>query len=156
MMDIEIPGFRTLRLSHLVLDFNGTLAHDGRLIHGVTERILALGRRLEVHILTADTFGRVQEAVAGAKCTHSIIPHSREAEAKLQYIQNLGFETTACIGNGRNDRLMLKEAALGVAVIQGEGASLEAILAADVVTSNILDALDLLLNPLRLKATLRS
>lgn len=51
------------------------------------------------------------------------------------------------MGNGRNDRLMLKNAALGVAVIQAEGGAIDAVLAADIVVGNILDALDLLLHP---------
>ena len=60
------------------------------------------------------------------------------------------------VGNGRNDRLMLKEAALGIAVLQAEGAAAEALLAADVVAPDILAALDLLLAPEGLIATLRS
>ncbi len=156
MLELEIPGYRTLRLSHLVLDFNGTLACDGRLMDGVRERISALSQHLEVHVLTADTFGRVREAVADMNCNLAVIPRKHEAEAKFQFVRNLGLECTACIGNGRNDRLMLKGAAVGIAVLQVEGASTEAMLSADVVTSNILDALDLLLNPLRLTATLRS
>jgi soluble P-type ATPase len=156
MMELDIPGYRRLGLSHLVLDFNGTLACDGRLIEGVRERVLALGQQLEVHILTADTFGRAGKEMEGMGCTISIIPRKQEAEAKFQYIQKLGTEETVCVGNGRNDRFMLKGAAIGIAVVQAEGASIEAILSADVVTSSILDALDLLLKPLRLTATLRS
>ena len=60
------------------------------------------------------------------------------------------------VGNGRNDRLMLKEAALGIALLQAEGAAGEALLAADVVAPDILAALDLLLAPDGLIATLRS
>jgi soluble P-type ATPase len=60
------------------------------------------------------------------------------------------------LGNGRNDRLMLKEAALGIALLQAEGAAVEALLAADVVAPDILVALDLLLAPDGLIATLRS
>lgn len=40
MIEIEIPGGETLRLEHLVLDFSGTLARDGRLLPGVRERLL--------------------------------------------------------------------------------------------------------------------
>jgi soluble P-type ATPase len=156
MLEVNIPGYGNLRLAHLVLDFNGTLARDGRLIDGVSQRLLALRDRLEIHVLTADTFGRVGSEIDGMGCTLSIIPGKSEAEEKLQYIQSLGTELTLCIGNGRNDRLMLKAAALGIAVIQVEGGAVEAILSADAVTLSILDALDLLLNPLRLTATLRS
>ena len=59
------------------------------------------------------------------------------------------------MGNGRNDRLMLQTAALGVAVCQAEGAAVPTMLAADVMGSDIQDALDLLIHPLRLVATLR-
>jgi soluble P-type ATPase len=155
MLEIDIPGFKVLKLSHLVLDFNGTLACDGHLIEGVREKVRALHEHLEIHVLTADTFGRVGAEIDGLGCILSVIPKQREAEAKLQYIQKLGAEATACIGNGRNDRLMLESAALGIAVIQAEGASTDAILSADAATTSILDALDLLQKPLRLTATLR-
>jgi soluble P-type ATPase len=68
----------------------------------------------------------------------------------------LGETQTAAVGNGRNDRLMLKEAALGIVVVQTEGTAVEAMSAADLLVPGILEALDLLLFPRRLKATLRS
>jgi soluble P-type ATPase len=60
------------------------------------------------------------------------------------------------MGNGKNDCLMPTASALGVAVIQGEGASFETLASADVVCTDIRFALSLLNNPLRLIATLRS
>jgi soluble P-type ATPase len=51
--------------------------------------------------------------------------------------------------------MMLGAAALGIGVVQTEGASVEALNAAKVVALCIHDALQLLLNPLRLAATLR-
>lgn len=157
MLEIQIPGLkRPLHLSHLVLDYNGTIACDGDLIAGVRDRLEKLSAHLEVHILTADTFGSVREALAGIPCRISIIPRKEQARAKLSYVERLGLDCSVCVGNGRNDRLMLKEAALGIAVMQAEGAAVEAILGADVVITDILDALDLLLHPLRLTATLRS
>lgn len=51
---------------------------------------------------------------------------------------------------------MLKASALGIAIILGEGVATETLLASDVVCTSIIDALDLLRNPLRLTATLRS
>ncbi len=155
-MEVIIPGYTPLRLGHLALDFNGTLALDGRLIHGARERLAALSELLEIHVLTADTFGAVESELQGTGCSLVVIPRNREAESKFQYIQKLGPETTAAVGNGRNDRLMLEAAAVGIAVIQTEGASVQAIQSADVVTTSILDALDLFLYPLRLTATLRS
>jgi soluble P-type ATPase len=75
---------------------------------------------------------------------------------KLLYVKDLGFDRTVCIGNGRNDRMMLKEAALGIAVILNEGACVVTLLSADVVCTSIVSALELLIYPLRLTATLRS
>ena len=37
MIEIDVPGFGALRLEHLVLDYNGTLACDGMLLEGVHE-----------------------------------------------------------------------------------------------------------------------
>lgn len=157
MLQIHIPGDeRSMDLSHLVLDYNGTVACDGELISGVKERLETLSAHLEIHILTADTFGSVHETLAGISCRLSIIPREEQAQAKLRYVDQLGLASSVCVGNGRNDELMLREAVLGIAVVQTEGAAMSAILAADVVTFSILDALDLLLHPLRLMATLRS
>jgi soluble P-type ATPase len=50
---------------------------------------------------------------------------------------------------------MIQSAAIGIAVMGREGLSQEALQAADLVVPSILDALDLLLNPRRLVATLR-
>ena len=80
----------------------------------------------------------------------------RQDRAKDDYVRRLGAARTACVGNGRNDRLMLRAARLGIAVVQREGAASEALRAADVVAFSVSDALDLLLRPLRLTATLRA
>lgn len=156
MLELFVPGFKDLRLDHLVLDYNGTLACDGRPLEGVQHRVEALSANLKIHILTADTFGTVQGQVAEWPCRVAVIPRDQEAEAKARYIKSLGADQTITVGNGRNDRLMLRDAALGIAVVQIEGAALEALLSADLVVPGILEALDLLLHPQRLKATLRS
>ncbi len=155
MLEINLPGAQPLRLSHLILDYNGTLAADGSLLPGVAERLEILAKRLEIHILTADTFGSVRNQVAHLPVQLAVIPPGQQAQAKAAYLEKLGPADAAAIGNGRNDALMLKEAALGIAVIQTEGAATAALLAAEVATSGIVDALDLLLHPDRLKATLR-
>jgi soluble P-type ATPase len=155
MLDINIPGAQPLRLSYLILDYNGTLARDGSLLEGVAERLEILAKHIEIHIVTADTFRSVRTQVAHLPVQVAVIPPEQQAQAKAAYIENLGPANSVTIGNGRNDALMLQQAALGIAVMQTEGAATAALLAADVVTSGIVDALDLLLQPDRLKATLR-
>jgi soluble P-type ATPase len=156
MLEIDIPGYRVLRLAHLVLDYNGTLACDGELLDGVRERLATLAGMLQLHILTADTFGKARAQLVDVPCDLSILPAEDQDRRKLEYIQRLGPETTVCVGNGRNDRLMLQEAGLGIVVVQAEGAAVQTVLAADVLAPDVLAALDLLTHPLRLVATLRS
>jgi len=156
MLEINIPGAKPLLLTHLILDYNGTLAGDGSILPGVAERLATLADHLEIHIVTADTFGSVRAQVAGLPVQLAVIPPDNQAQSKAAYLDNLGPANSAAIGNGRNDALMLKQAALGIAIVQTEGAATAALLAADVVTPGIIEALDLLLSPDRLKATLRS
>jgi soluble P-type ATPase len=156
MLEIAIPGAESLRLDYLVADFNGTLAVDGALLPGVAEACANLSQKLEVHVLTADTFGLARQALAGIPCTISILSAAGQDLAKLRYVELLGADHCVCLGNGRNDRLMLAAAALGIAVIQGEGAAVETLVAAKVAVPDIGVALGLLLNPGRLVATLRA
>ena len=152
---VDIPGFGALRIAHLALDFNGTLAVDGKLLPGVKRRIAMLSGRLRIHVLTADTFGRARAELRGLRCQLVVLGRGQQDRAKAAYVRRLVAARTACIGNGRNDRLMLRTAALGIAVVQAEGAAPATILASDVVVGDVRDALDLLLEPLRLVATLR-
>ena len=156
MIEIDIPGNKILQLEHLVLDYNGTIAFDGALIDGVKKCLTELSQMLTVHVITADTFGSVKKALEDIHCKLAVIPLDRQDVAKLEYLKSLGCEQTVSMGNGVNDRLMLKASALGVAVIQGEGAAFETLASADVVCTDILSALSLLIHPLRLMATLRS
>ena len=155
MMEVVIPYYKTLSLKHLVMDYNGTLAQDGILLDGVRERLLSLSAQLDLHVVTADTFGIARSQLDGLPCELVILQGEGQAQAKQSYVRRLGAEKVAAIGNGRNDRLMLESAALAVAVIQGEGAAVETCLAADVVVPGMPAALDLLLFPRRLVATLR-
>ena len=156
MISVDIPGWGPIRLAHIVLDYNGTLAVDGILVPGVAERLQRLSADLEVHVLTADTFGKVHEGMRGIPGRVSILPPGAQDRGKLDYVKALGVQQVCAVGNGRNDRLMLEAAALGLAVVLGEGASSATLAAADAVCLSIADALDLLIHPLRLTATLRS
>jgi P-type E1-E2 ATPase len=156
MLRVSIPGWGTVQAAHLVLDYNGTLACDGRMLPGVRARLRRLRERVRVHVVTADTFGKARSDVDGIGLELVILGEPQQDRAKAAYVRRLGSSRTACIGNGRNDRLMLKSAALGIAVIQAEGAAAAALAAADIVVTDVRDALDLFLNPLRLVAGLRS
>lgn len=142
-------------MKNIVLDFNGTIALDGNLIPGVQERLNSLADSLAIYILTADTYGTVLSACSSINGKVIVLKETIGSGEKLKFIQMLGARETAAIGNGANDVLMLKEAALGITVAGPEGASVKALMAADVAVKDINDGLGLLLNPNRLVATLR-
>lgn len=156
MIEIDIPGYKKLRLAYLVMDYNGTLACDGEPLPGVQEMLGALAGKIEAHVVTADTFGKVRSGLAGVPCKITVLPKDDQDLGKRDYIRRLGAAQVAAVGNGRNDRLMLKAAGLGIAVILQEGTCAETVRAADVVCTSIRSALELLSHPLRLVATLRS
>jgi soluble P-type ATPase len=114
-----------------------------------------LAASLQIHVLTADTFGSAARELNDLPCKVTIISKEGQDLAKRDYIQKLNPQTCVCFGNGRNDKEMLRSAALGIAVIQREGASAESLFNAKVVCTNIVDAIELLENPKRLTATLR-
>lgn len=152
-IQIEIPGRGLVVLHHAVFDINGTLTVDGQLIEGVDALIAELKQRVEVHLLTADTFGA--GAAIGARlgvASHHITGGGAE---KARIVRELGAAHVAAIGNGANDAPMFNEAALAIAVLGEEGLSVEALQAADVAAQRIHDAIRLLLTPKRLVATLR-
>jgi P-type E1-E2 ATPase len=155
MIEIDVPGRGVYCIAHLVLDVNGTIVVAGELVEGVKPRVDELRDLLEVYMLTADTRGRqgaIDEAL-GFEGTR-IAPQGETAQ-KATFVQDLGGDNVCAIGNGANDAHMLSEAGLAIAVLGGEGLALETLNAADVVAPHINAALDLLLNPLRLVATLR-
>jgi len=156
MIAIDIPGRGSYEFVRLVVDVNGTLAEDGELIPGVKERLARLQRDVEILMITADTHGQ-QQAIDRQLDLEAIRTEDGKPEAwqKSEVVRRLGSDSTVAIGNGANDALMLEEAALGIAVIGPEGASAAILHSADVVTRSILDALDLLISPRRLVATLR-
>ena len=155
MIEITIPGRGNYKFKHLVLDLNGTIALDGEIIEGVEGRLRQISRLLNISIVTADTHGSAQRLEGGLDINISRIEAGREDAQKLALVQQLGKENTICIGNGSNDVSMLKESALGICVAGREGVSVEAIMSSDLMVSDINDALDLLLKPDRLVATLR-
>ncbi len=151
---IDIPGWRVLELEHLVLDLNGTLALDGSPLPGVSRAVAGLASRLRCHLVTADTFGTAAE-LFGPAVELARITAGDEERQKLEVVQGLDPERVVALGNGANDVAMLRRAALGIAVLGPEGACAAALAAAEVVVPGPREGLELLLNPDRLRATLR-
>jgi soluble P-type ATPase len=155
MVRVEIPGKGFFEFEHFVTDFSGTLSEDGILLPAVKEKLNNLSEHLNVHVLTSDTFGRAREQLRGVNCLLHILEGGQHVVQKERYVKDLGAERVAALGNGNNDVLMLKAAKLGVAVCLREGCSKKAVEAAKIFVMSPIDAIDLLLSPKRLIATLR-
>jgi soluble P-type ATPase len=152
MIRIDIPQRGIVELQHAVFDVNGTLAVDGRPIPGVVERLKALGEQLSLHALTAGTHGNLAELEQEMGLPLHLIVIGEE---KKRYVQQLGPAHVIAFGNGMNDVGMLRLAAIGVAILAGEGLAIAAVQAADVLACGPIDAIDLVLKPKRFVATLR-
>ena len=84
MIEIDVPGGPSLRLEHLVLDYNGTIACNGELLPEAKSRIDQLAKKVQVHVLTADTFGTAGEKLAELPCKLAVLPQKRQDAGKLQ------------------------------------------------------------------------
>lgn len=155
MLKITIPGMDEMVIDHLLLDYNGTLACDGQIKPGVLQKLEQLSQHINIHVITADTFGSVHEQCNYPYIHIHVIGKESQDHAKLDYLNTLGAKHTIAVGNGLNDALILQGAILGFAIQQEEGCATKSLLASDIVFQNINDALDILLNKNRVIATLR-
>jgi soluble P-type ATPase len=155
MISISIPGWGDMEIENIVLDLNGTIATDGKIPSEVKEKINTLSDKAKIYILTADTQGTASEESSDMAVELLKLSEEDSTEVKWKVLESLDPTRTVAIGNGSNDRLILKEAAIGIAVLGDEGVSSQAIKHADILVRSISDALDLFLKPRRLIATLR-
>ena len=154
-MRVEIPSYKVLDLQYLMLDYNGTIAVDGKIPDDIKKRIIKLAEEFEVYVLTGDTHGNVKKECEELPVHIFKCPYEHGAEAKAEFVRTLGKENCVCIGNGRIDLLMFREAELSIAVIDEEGAYGKLIAESDVCVRSMKEALDLLEKPKRLIADLR-
>ncbi|MGX7109595.1 HAD family hydrolase [Facklamia miroungae] len=155
MIKYQIPGNETIEISNLVIDFNGTIAEDGKLIEGVAELLINLSGKIKIYIATADTYGTVKTQCESLPVELATFPSNKAALSKKALVELLGSENCACIGNGYNDGEMMSLAALAIAVVGTEGLATACIRKADIVAPSIHSALGMLLKPDHIKATLR-
>ncbi len=155
MISVSVPGWGDLDIEYLVVDYNGTCAFDGKIKENVKEMLDKVSRYIKVFIITSDTYGNID--TEGNTIGFSIIKVGKEGSGaeKAKIIRELGPEKIVAIGNGSNDVLMMREAALGIGVIGEEGCSKEVLKEADFVVKNVTDALSILMHPERIVATLR-
>ncbi|MGD9970950.1 MAG: HAD family hydrolase [Sulfuricurvum sp.] len=156
MITVDIPGMQTFGIEYLILDFNGTIAVDGRVYDGIAERLSRLSEAVSVHVITADTYGSVHAQCASLGVAVHVIAKESQDREKLAFIESFDPARCVAVGNGRNDILMLKRAALGFGILQEEGMNVHTLASCDILFPTIHDALDALLYTDRLVATLRN
>lgn len=155
MYELKIPSLGHFKFKHIVFDYNGTLATDGKLSEETRQRLERLSKQLSVHILTLDTYGSVQKSLEDLPVTIAIVGGDNGTQSKADYIESLGRDHCIAVGNGSNDCKMLKMAMLSIAIIGHEGLSSKALKDADLIFISIEDVFESLENPMRLMATLR-
>ena len=155
MLTINIPGREELNLSHLILDYNGTIAEDGEIIESIRPRLDALAKDLAIYVITADPHGTAAKRCAGLPLTVLTFPTTEVGKIKADEAKKLSGGVVT-IGNGFNDIQMSDAADLSICVMGKEGCCGALLSHCDVVVTSIDDALDLLLKTGRLRATLRT
>ena len=155
MIQVEIPGWKNLRIKNIVLDLNGTVSQGGRISRGTRTRIDCLAQRAALFVLTADTRGDVRRLLDGFQVEIKILTSKSEKQEKGDFVRSLGNEKVAYIGNGANDELAMKSSELSICVMGKEGCYTPTALNSHILVPTINDALDLLLFPEWLLATLR-
>lgn len=155
MLTIKIPGRDELHLRHLVLDYNGTIAEDGKIIDEIAAQIEELSHSLEISVITADTHGTAARNCEGLPIAVKVYPTVEVGAIKAEEVRGKNGGVV-CIGNGFNDILMSDAADLSICVIGREGCCGALLSHVDVVVTSIHDALDLLIQSDRLRATLRT
>lgn len=156
MLIYDIPGSGEIKIQSIVFDYNGTVAVDGKLINYVKEAMPKLKEVANIYILTADTYGSVREECSGLGIEVKTFPKENAGLFKKKIVEDLGAETTMCIGNGVNDIEMFKICGLSIATIEEEGASGKLLAHADIVVKSIKNAVELILSGDRVRATLRN
>jgi len=149
---LDIPQRGGIELQHAVFDINGTLAVDGVAVPGVAERLKTLSNQISIHLLTAGTHGKLLELESTLGFPLHVV---NKGDEKMRYVQQLGPASVIAFGNGMNDNGMLRLASIGVAILTPEGTATRAWQTADLLVYGPINALDLLLKPMRLVATLR-
>ena len=155
---IDIPGFGRRDIKIVVSDYTGTHSRGGSVRPGVRKRLRKLAKLVDLHIVTADSFGTAEKELNGIAKPY-FLKSGRHDEEKASYIRGFDLAHVAAFGNGNNDRLMLKAVKAGgglaIAVDNGEGCAMDAMRNADLFVVGAANAIGLLLDPVRLKATLR-
>lgn len=152
-MEYNPTGVGKIELDTIILDLNGTLAVEGKLVTGVADRIKKLKELgFKIFLFTGDQRGTaaIQAAELGIE-----LKYAKNTEEKALCSKECNFETTVAIGNARIDIGTFLNSKVRIATLQKEGIHAGIIEHVDIITNSINDALDILINPDSFNATMR-
>jgi len=157
---ISIPGFGDRAIGIVISDYTGTLSCGGKLMPGVKGKLTELMKHVDLHIITADSYGTAGSELAGTVTPYPLKKKEGQHDVeKREYAEKFDLQHVAAFGNGNNDRLLLKRVkeagGLAIAVDNGEGCAIDALMNAHILIAGAVNALNLLLEPMGSKATLR-
>ena len=155
MIKIEVPGRCAYSIDNIVFDYNGTIAANGIIKDKVKDKIKILCKMANVYVLTADTYGSVENECRDLNIELRTFPKNNASDFKCEIVKELGSDKTVCFGNGYNDIKMMVSAVLSLAVIGEEGMCSKLITSSDIVVKSIDDGINLLINQKSLIATMR-
>lgn len=156
MIFFSIPGRGNFTISNIVLDYNGTIASDGRIIEEIKPLLAQLKEKANIFVITADTYGTAARECAALGLGVKTFPRENVAINKKELVESLGAQQTVAFGNGCNDAAMFQVAALSVAVLEEEGLYAPLLAHADILVRSMAEGLQLLLSPNRVVADLRT
>lgn len=155
---LDIPGFGRRVIRTVISDFTGTLSYGGKIAPATKSRLRRLLRLVDLHVITADSYGTAGPQLAGIAEPHMLRSRPHDIE-KRAFARRFDLRHVAAFGNGNNDRLMMQAVRAGggiaIAVDNGEGCAVDTLRRANIFITGAANALDLLLNPTAAKATLR-
>ena len=146
-------GVGEINLDTVILDLNGTLAVDGKLVEGVIPRINKLKELgFKLYLFTGDQRGT---ASTQAKELGIELMYATNTAEKAECAKKCNFETTVAIGNARIDIGTFENAKIKIATLQKEGIHAGILNHVDIIIPTINDALDMLIDPNTFNATMR-
>lgn len=157
---INIPGLGDRAIQTVICDYTGTLSCRGKLPPSVKGLLSELTTRVDLHILTADSYGTADSELIGIVVPYHLRKEDGQQDAeKREYVEQFALQHVAALGNGNNDRQLLKRVkeagGIAIAVDNGEGCAIDAVMNSHLVIVGAVHALTLLLEPQACKATLR-
>ena len=156
---VKIPGFGDRHIQTLLADYDGTLCCHGEIAQSIKERLERLAEVIDIHILTADRKAKGNEYFGRLPVKVHVLSEKDQDVQKRDYLIDFKTMNVVVFGNGNNDRLLLQAVKTGgglcIAVQNGEGCAVDALINSHLLAANPAEAMDLLLNPDTLAATLR-